>query len=99
MTITKTAATSGSDPETDTQSSTLDLDMDRIVLQKRQGKYSVKDVVCSSRPRAWLESSSSDVGQWLRTSAQGGGLYAMEELGLRSFIVVGLPTSIEEGLS
>ena len=98
MTLTNTAATSARDPETDTKSSVLDLGLDSIVLLKRQGKFSVKNIAFASSFRGWLESSPTEGERWLRTSAQDGDLYAMEKLGLRLLTGDGLPKSIEEGL-
>jgi len=98
MTVTNTAATSARAPETDTQSSTLDLGLDSIGLLKRQGKFSVKNIVLPSSFKGWLESSPSEGERWLRSSAQEGDLYAMEKLGLRLLTGDGLPKSIEEGL-
>jgi len=98
MTVTNTAATSIRATEIATQSSTLDLGLDSIVLLKRQGKSSIKDIVSSSSFRGWLESSPSEGERWLRSAAQDGDLYAMEKLGRRLLTGDGLPKSIEEGL-
>ena len=98
MTLTNTAATSARDPETDTKSSVLDLGLDSIVLLKRQGTFSVKNIALASSFRGWLESAPTEDERWLRTSAQDGDLYAMEKLGLRLLTGDGLPKSIEEGL-
>src|SRR5882672_1485334 len=98
MTVTNTAATSARAPETDTQSSTLDLGLDSIGLLKRQGKFSVKNIVLPSSFRGWLESSPSEGERWLRSAAQDGDLYAMEKLGLRLLTGDGLTKSVDEGL-
>src|SRR6266576_341822 len=98
MTATNTAATSAKVPETGAQSSMLDLGLDSIVLLKRQGKFSVKNIVLPSSFRGWLENSPSEGERWLRSSAQNGDLYAMEKLGLRLLAGDGLPKSLEEGL-
>ncbi len=98
MTVTNTAATSAREPENGTKTPLLDLGLDSIVLLKRQGKFSVKNIVLPSGFRGWLESSPIEGERWLRTSAQDGDLYAMEKLGLRLLTGDGLPKSIEEGL-
>src|SRR5258708_15801074 len=98
MAVTNAAATVVKNPETDTESSTLDLGLDSIVLLKRQGKFSVKNIVSASTFRGWLESSASEGERWLRNRAQDGDLYAMEKLGLRLLTGDGLPKSREEGL-
>src|SRR5260370_10662644 len=98
MTVTNAAATVARNSETDTKSSTLDLGLDSIVLLKRQGKSSVKNIVSPSSFRGWLESSPSDGERWLRSRAQDGDLYAMEKLGLRLLTGYGLPKSLDEGL-
>src|SRR5438876_9172916 len=98
MTATNTAATSARERETGTKSPVLDLSLDSIVLLKRQRKFSVQNVATASTLRGWLESSPVVGERWLRTSAQGGDLYAMEKLGLRLLTGDGLPKSIEEGL-
>src|SRR5260370_27229988 len=99
MTVTNTAATVARNSETTTKPSTLDLGLDSIVSLKRQGKFSVKNIVSPSSFRGWLESSPSDGERWLRNRAQDGDLYAMEKLGLRLLTGDGLPKSIEEGLA
>ena len=98
MTLTNTAATSARDPETDTKASVLDLGLDSIVLLKRQGKFSVKNIALAASFRGWLESSPTEGERWLRSSAQNGDLYAMEKLGLRLLTGDGLPKSPKEGL-
>jgi len=98
MTLTNTAATSARDPETDTKASVLDLGLDSIVLLKRQGKFSVKNIALASSFRGWLESSPTEGERWLRSSAQNGDLYAMEKLGLRLLTGDGLPKSPKDGL-
>ncbi len=98
MTVTKTASVSTKDPEASAKSSTLDLGLDSIVLLKRQGKFSVKNIASATGFRGWLESSPIEGERWLRTTAQNGDLYAMEKLGLRLLTGSGLPKSIEEGL-
>jgi TPR repeat protein len=98
MTATSTATTSAKAPETGTQSSTLDLGLDSIVLLKRQGKFSVKNLATASILRGWLESSPVEGERWLRTSAQDGDLFAMEKLGLRLLTGDGLSKSPKEGL-
>src|SRR5882672_11328805 len=97
MTVTDAAATVARNSETDTKSSTLDLGLDSIVLLKRQGKSSVKNIVSASNFRGWLESSPSEGERWLRNRAQDGDLYAMEKLGLRLLAGDGLPKSLDEG--
>jgi TPR repeat protein len=98
MTVTNTTATFARAPETGTKSPTLDLDLDSIVLVKKQMKFSVKNITSPSSCRGWLESSPIEGERWLRISAQDGDLYAMEKLGLRLLTGDGLPKSIEEGL-
>ncbi len=83
MTVTNTAATVTRNTEIDTKASTLDLGLDYIVLLKKQGKVSLKNIVSPSSFRGWLESSPSDGERSLRSAAQDGDLYAMEKLGLR----------------
>src|SRR6267378_473246 len=97
MTLTNATATVARNSETGTESSTLDLGLDSIVLLKRQGKFSVKNNVSASTFRGWLESSPSEGEEWLRSRAQGGDLYAMEKLGLRLLTGDGLPKSLGEG--
>ena len=98
MTATNGAATASSNSETDPKSPTLDLGLDSIFLLKKQGKFSVKNIVSPSSFRGWLESSPNEGERWLRSSAQDGDLHAMEKLGLRLLTGDGLPKSIEEGL-
>ena len=98
MVATNTAATSAKAPETGTQSSTLDFGLASIVLLKRQGKFSVENIVLPSSFRGWLENSPSEGEPRLRSSAQNGDLYAMEKLGLRLLTGDGLPKSPKEGL-
>lgn len=98
MTVTNATARVARNTEIDTKALPLDLGLDSIVLLKRQGKSSVKDIVSSSSFRGWLESSPSEGERWLRSAAQDGDLYAMEKLGRRLLIADGLPKSIEDGL-
>src|SRR5712671_4393239 len=98
MALTNTAAAVTKNTEIETKASPLDLGLDSIVLLKRQGKFSVKNIVSPSSFRGWLESSPSEGERWLRGSAQDGDLYAMEKLGLRLLTGDGLAKSIEEGL-
>src|SRR6266852_9076233 len=98
MAVTNAAAEVARNSETGTETSTLDLGLDSVVLLKRQGKFSVKNIVLASTFRGWLESSASGGERWLRNRAQDGDLYAMEKLGLRLLTGNGLPKSIEEGL-
>src|SRR5713101_5852464 len=99
MTVTNAATTVARSSETGAKAPTLDLGLDSIVLLKRQGKFSVKNIVSPSSFRGWLESSPSDGERWLRDRAQGRDLYAMEKLGLRLLTGDGLAKSPEEGLS
>src|SRR5216683_1053705 len=80
MTVTNAAAKVARNTEIDTRASALDLGLDSIVLLKRQGKSSVKNIVSPSSFRGWLESSPSEGERWLRNHAQDGDLYAMEKL-------------------
>src|SRR5712664_1991577 len=64
MLATNAAATVVRNSEADTKSSTLDLALDSIVLLKRQGKSSVKNIVSPSSFQGWLESSPSEGEQW-----------------------------------
>ncbi len=98
MTVTRATATVAKDSETDTTWPTLDLGLDSIVLLKRQGKFSIKNVVSAASFRGWLESSPTDGERWVRNRAQDGDIYAMEKLGLRLLSGDGLPKSVEEGL-
>ncbi len=98
MTVTNAAGTVARNSEIGTECSTLDLGLDSIVLLKRQGKLSVKNIVSPSTFRGWLESSAREGERWLRIRAQDGDLYAMEKLGLRLLNGDGLPKSGEEGL-
>ncbi len=98
MTVANAAATIARNSETGTESSTLDLGLDSVVLLKRQGKPSVKNIVSPSSFRGWLESSPSEGERWLRNRAQDGDLYAMEKLGRRLLTGDGLSKSIDEGL-
>jgi TPR repeat protein len=98
MTATSEAIIRTSNSDAVTESSTLDLGLDTVVLLKRQGKLSVKNITSASSVRGWLESSSSEGERWLRSSAQNDDLYAMEKLGLRLLTGDGLPKSIAEGL-
>ncbi len=99
MTVTNAAAIVARNPETGAKSSTLDLGLDSIVLLRRQGKFSVKNMASASRFRGWLENSPSEGERWLRNRAQDGDLYAMEGLGQRLLTGEGLPKSVEEGLA
>ena len=83
----------------DTKAPALDLGLDSIVLLKRQGKSSIKNIVSPSSFRGWLESSPSEGERWVRNRAQDGDLYAMEKLGLRLLTGDGLLKSLEEGLA
>src|SRR5258708_37762308 len=98
MPVTNAGATVARNSEADTKSSTLDLALDSLVLLKRQGKSSVKNIVSPSSFRGWLESSPSDGEQWLRSRAQDGNLDAREKLGLRLLAGDGLPKSMKKGL-
>jgi len=97
MTLTNTAATSAKASETGTKSSVLDLGLDSILLLKRQGKFSVKNISLVSSFRGWLESSPIEGERRLRNSAQDGDLYAMEKLGLRLLTGDGLPKINQRG--
>jgi len=99
MTLTNAAATVARDTEIETKPSALDLGLDSIVLLKKQGKLSVKNIVSPSSFRGWLESSPSEGERWLRTRAQDSDLYAMEKLGLRLMTGDGVPKSLDEGLA
>src|SRR5258708_8110952 len=99
MSVTNTAASVARNSEIDNKASALDLGLDSIVLLKRQGKSSVKNIVSPSSFRGWLESSPSEGERWLRNHAQDGDLYAMEKLGLRLLTGDGLLKSLEEGLA
>ncbi len=99
MAVTNAAATVARNSETGTESSTLDLGLDSIVLLKRQGKFAVKNIVSASTFRGWLESSAGEGERWLRNRAQDGDLYAMEKLGLRLMTGDGVPKSLDEGLA
>src|SRR5258708_861503 len=99
MPVTSGAVRTARNPEAATKPATLDLGLDSIVLLKRQGKFSVKNLVLPSSFRGWLESSASEGERWLRSAAQEGDLYAMEKLGLRLLTGDGLPKSLEEGLA
>ncbi len=57
MTVTNAAATVVRNPETGIKSPTLDLGLDSIVLLKRQGKFSIKNIASASSFREWLGSS------------------------------------------
>ncbi len=83
MTATNAAATVARNTEIDTKASALGLGLDSIVVLKRQGKSSIKNIVSPSSFGGWLESSASEGERWLRSPAQDGDLYAMEKLGLR----------------
>src|SRR6266446_4510289 len=98
MTATSPAVASAKNPETAIKSASIELGLDSIVLLKRQGKFSLKNITSPSRFRGWLESSASEGEGWLRNRAKEGDLYAMEKLGLRLLTGDGLPKSIEEGL-
>src|SRR5258708_2657851 len=98
MSVTNTAASVARNSEIDNKASALDLGLDSIVLLKRQGKSSVKNIVLPSSFRGWLESSPSEGERWLRVAAQDGDLYAMEKLGRRLLTGDGLTKSIDEGL-
>jgi len=98
MTVTNAAATVARDAETCIKSSLLDLGLDSIILLKRQGQFSVKNIVSASSFQGWLESSPSEGELWLRNRAQDGDAYAMEKLGLRLLNGDGLPKSVTEGL-
>ena len=98
MPVTNAAAPVARNTEIDAKASALDLGLDSIVLLKRRGKASIKNIVSPSSFRGWLESSPSEGERWLRNRAQDGDLYAMEKLGLRLLTGDGLPKSTEEGL-
>src|SRR5207249_6479228 len=85
MTVRYTVATSRA-TETGTESSTLDLGLDSIILLKRQGKFSVTNIVSPSSFCGRLESSPREGERWLRTTAQDDSLYTMEKLGRRLLI-------------
>ncbi len=99
MTVTNAAATVVRNPETGIKSLTLDLGLDSIVLLKRQGKFSVKNIASPSSFRAWLESSLSEGERGLQSSAQKGDLYGVEKLGWRLLTGDGLPKSLEPVIS
>ncbi len=69
MTAMNAAATVARNTEIDTKASTLDLGLESVVLLKKQGKLSVKNIVSPL--------------SFLRTAAQDSDLNAMEKLGLR----------------
>jgi len=96
MTVRYTVATSTA-TETGTESSTLDLGLDSIILLKRQGKFSVTNIVSPSSFCGRLESSPREGERWLRTPAQDDSLYTMEKLGRRLLIGYALPKSVEDG--
>jgi|SRR6267142_5523943 len=81
MPVTNAAATVARNSQTGTTPSTLDLGVDSIVLLKRQGKFSVKNMASAASFRAWLELSPSEGERRLRGSAQGCDLYAMQRVG------------------
>jgi hypothetical protein len=82
MTVTNAAARVARNTEIDAKASTLDLALGSIVLLKKRGKSSVKDIISPTSFRR-LESSPSDGERWLRNAAKDGDLYAMEKLELR----------------
>ena len=99
MTVTNAATTFAREPGTGTKSPTLDLGLDLIVLLKRQGNFSVKNIVSRSSSCGWLERSPRDGEQWLRTPAQDDALYAMEKLGRRLLIGYDLPNLLKREYS
>jgi TPR repeat protein len=98
MSVTNAAAASARNSQTGIESSTLDLGLESVVVLKRHGKFSLKTIVSASSIHGWLESSPKEGEQWLRESAQGGDLYAMEKLGRRLLNGDGLTKSVDEGL-
>ena len=98
MTAMHQAATCAANPETDTNSTKLDLAMNSMNLLRSHRKLSVTDLTGASKFRGWLESSASEGERWLRNRAQDGDLYAMEKLGMRLLTGDGLPKSLDEGL-
>jgi TPR repeat protein len=82
----------------DAEPAMLDLELDSLVLLRKQGKPSVKSIVSPSGIRGWLESSAGEGESWLRSRAQDGDCYAMEKLGWRLLTGDGLPKSIGDGI-
>lgn len=99
MAVTNSVVTAVMNPGADPESPPLDLGLDSLVLLKRQGRLSIKNIASAGSFRGWLESSPSEGELWLRNRAQNGDLYAMEKIGLRLLTGDGLPKSVEEGLS
>src|SRR5258705_424265 len=84
MTVTNTAARVARNTEIDAKAPTLDLGLGSIILLKRQGKSSVKDIISPTSFRRRLENSPRDGEGRLRSAAQDSDLYVMEKLELRS---------------
>ena len=72
MTVTNAAALVLRNPETGTESPTIDFSLDSIVVLKRHGTFSVKNIASAASFRGWLESSPSEGELLLRNRARDG---------------------------